>query len=208
MLDDAEPNFSSRRIAGIAFVALLHIGIIYALVSGLGEQTVQVLRQPLEARIIQAAQPPPPAPPPPPQLQVAPPVFIPLPQVQIALPPPVPVIASVTHVRPVAPPPPQPTPPPQVTRAAAGLDPNQTCAPPQYPEEAEDMEQTGVSVLQFLIDTHGNVLSSRVESSSGHASLDDAAIRALSQCRFKPAIGADGNPQESWTSIRYVWQLN
>ena len=209
-MDDAEPNFSSRRIAGIAFVALLHIGIIYALVSGLGEQTVQVLRQPLEARIIQAAKPPPPEPPPPPpppQLQVTPPVFIPLPQVQITPPPSVPVIVSVTHVRPVTPPP-RPAPPPQVTRSVAGLDPNQTCAPPQYPEEAEDMEQTGVSVLQFLIDTHGNVLSSRVASSSGHASLDDAAIRALSQCRFKPAIGADGNPQESWTSIRYVWQLN
>jgi protein TonB len=208
VVEDAGRNFSSRRIAGIAFVALLHIGIIYALVSGLGEQTVQVLRQPLEARIIQVAKLPPPAPPPPPpQLQAPPPVFVPLPQVQIALPPPVPVIASVTHVRPVTPQP-RPVPPPQVTRSAAGLDPNQSCAPPQYPEEAEDMEQTGVSVLQFLIDTHGNVLSSRVASSSGHASLDDAAIRALSQCRFKPAIGADGNPQESWTSIRYVWQLN
>ena len=208
-MDDAEPNFSSRRIAGIALVGLLHVGIIYALVSGFGEQTVQILGQPLEARIIQAAQLPRPAPPPPPplQLQVTPPVFIPLPLVQIAPPPPVPVTASVTHVRRVTPPP-WPTPPPQVTRSAAGLDPNQTCAPPQYPEEAEDMEQTGVSVLQFLIDTHGNVLSSRVESSSGHGSLDDAAIRALSQCRFKPAIGADGSPQESWTSIRYVWQLN
>jgi protein TonB len=88
------------------------------------------------------------------------------------------------------------------------LDPNQSCAPPQYPEDAEDMEQTGISVLQFLIDTNGNVVSSRIASSSGHASLDDAAEQALGQCKFRPAIGADGKPQEAWTSIRYVWQLN
>ncbi len=70
------------------------------------------------------------------------------------------------------------------------------------------MEQTGVSILQFLIGPGGNVLSSRIAASSGHASLDDAAERALGRCKFRPAIGSDGNPKEAWTSIRYVWQLN
>jgi protein TonB len=209
-LDYAEQKFSSRQITSIALVALLHVGIIYALVSGLGEQAVQALRQPLEAKIIQPAQLPPPEapPPPPPKLLAPPPVFIPPPLVQIAQPPPpIPVIAHVTQVKPVTPPP-APAPAPVVQKTAAGLDPNQSCAPPEYPEEAEDMEQTGVSVLQFLIDTSGHVAGSRIESSSGHASLDNAALRALSQCKFKPAIGSDGSPQESWTSIRYVWQLN
>lgn len=207
-MDYAEQKFSSRQIAGIAFVVLFHIGVIYALASGLGEQAVQVLRQPLEAKIIQEVKPPPPeAPPPPPQLVQPPPPYIPPPLVQIAQPPPPPVIATVTQVKPVAPPP-KPIPPPQAIRSAAGLDPNQTCAPPQYPEQAADMEQTGTSVLQFLISTTGSVISSRVASSSGHAALDDAAAAALSQCKFKPAIGAGGQPQESWTSIRYVWQLN
>jgi protein TonB len=95
-----------------------------------------------------------------------------------------------------------------VIRSGPSLDPNQTCAPPEYPEAAEDMEQTGTSVLQFLIAASGAVLDSRVAASSGHASLDEAAVAALSQCRFRPAIGADGKPQEAWTSIRYVWQLN
>ena len=211
-MDDVEQGFSSRRIAGIAFVALLHVVIIYALVSGLGEQFVQVLHQPLEAKIIQEVKPPliqPP--PPPPQLIKPPPPFIPPPIVQIAQPPPpVPVIAAVTRTVPVVPPPrpvaPQPV-KPQI-RSGAGLDPNQTCTPPEYPEEAEDMEQTGVSIVQFLIATNGSVISSRIASSSGHESLDNAALRALSICKFKPAIGSDGNPQEAWTSIRYVWQLN
>jgi len=209
-LHEADEIFSPRRIGGIAFVALLHVAIIYALVNGLGAQMVQVLRQPLEAKIIEPAKLPPPEapPPPPPQLVTPPPVFIPPPVIQIAQPPPpVPVIAAVTAVKPTAPPP-APVPAPAVQKTAAGLDPNQSCAPPEYPEEAEDMEQTGVSVLQFLVDTNGHVAGSRIETSSGHAALDDAALRALSQCKFKPAIGADGNPRESWTSIRYVWQLN
>jgi protein TonB len=92
--------------------------------------------------------------------------------------------------------------------SAAGLDSSQSCAAPQYPEEAEDMEQTGTSVLQFLIGPDGNVEKSIVAGSSGHSSLDQAALQALSICKFKPAIGADGKPQQAWTSIRYVWTLN
>jgi len=136
-----------------------------------------------------------------------PPPFIPPPLVQIAQPPPpVPVIAAVTTVKPVAPPPvPRAAP---VVKTAPSLDPNQSCAPPQYPEDAEDMGQTGTSVLQFLIDTNGNVVSSRIAISSGHASLDDAAEQALGQCKFRPAVAADGSKQEAWTSIRYVWTLN
>jgi len=207
-LDYAEQSFSPRKLVGIVFVALLHVAIIYALLSGLGEQAVQILQQPLQAKIIQDAKLPPPAPPPPPPPQLVPPlpIFIPPPLVQIAQPPPTPVIAAVTHVRPTVPPP-APIPAPQVVRSGPSLDPNQSCAPPQYPQEAEDMEQTGTSVVQFLIAANGDVLDSKVADSSGHASLDEAAVSALSRCRFKPAIGADGKPQEAWTNIRYVWQL-
>jgi protein TonB len=210
-VDYAEPRFSTRQLAGIGFVVLLHIAIIYALVSGLGEQAVQVLRQPLEAKIITQAKLPPPEapPPPPPQMLAPPPPFIPPPLVQIAQPPPVPVIASVTHVQPATPRPPvpRPQPAPVAVRSGASMV-SGSCAAPEYPEAAEDMEQTGTSVLQFLISASGAVIQSRVASSSGHASLDEAAVAALSQCRFSPAIGADGKPQEAWTSIRYVWQLN
>jgi protein TonB len=207
-LDYGDDNFSPRKLAGIAFVALLHVAIIYALINGLGEQVVQVFQHPPEVKIIQQIKPPPVAPPPPPPPLVAPPPpFIPPPLVQIAQPPPTPVIAAVTQVKPVTPPP-APRPAPAPVRSAAMLDPNQSCAPPQYPEEAEDMEQTGTSILQFLIDANGNVVTSRIASSSGHAALDDAAEEALGQCKFRPAIGADGKPQEAWTSIRYVWQLN
>jgi protein TonB len=204
-VDYLEQSSSPQKVAGIAFVVVLHVAIIYALVSGLGSAVVQVLRAPLQAQIIQEVKPPPEAPPPPPPPVInPPPPYIPPPLIQIAPPPEPSVIAAVTNVRP---PVPVPVAQPAVTKAA-GLDPNQSCAAPEYPEEAENMGQTGTSVVQFLIAANGSVEQSRVASSSGHTALDETAVQALGQCKFKPAIGADGKPQEAWTSIKYVWTLN
>jgi len=207
-LDYAENTTSPQKIVGIIFVVVLHVAIIYALLNGLGSAVVQVLRAPLQAQIIQEVKPPPEAPPPPPPPPVInpPPPYIPPPLIQIAPPPAPPVIASVTTVKPPAPVP-VAVPSPVITRQA-GLDTNQSCTAPQYPEEAEDMGQTGTSVVQFLIGTDGAVEQSRVAASSGHTALDDAAVRALGQCKFRPALGTDGKPQEAWTSISYVWTLN
>ncbi len=204
-MDYAEQTSSPQKLAGIAFVVVLHVAIIYALLNGLGSAVVQVFHKPLQAQIIQEVKPPPEAPPPPPPPVInPPPPYIPPPLIQIAPPPPPPVIAAVTSVKP---PVPVPVARPAVLKSA-GLDPNQGCAAPQYPEDAEDMGQTGTSVVQFLIGADGAVVQSRVAGSSGHAALDQAALQALGQCKFKPAIGADGQPQEAWTSIRYVWTLN
>jgi protein TonB len=205
-MEEAINSRSGNRIAGIAFVALLHVAILYALISGLGTTAVELLQKPLTATIIQPPAPPKvqAPPPPPPQLVQPPPPYIPPPLIQVAQPPPVPVIATVTHVKPPAPTPRVAAP----VTSSAGLDPNQSCAPPDYPQEAEDMGQTGTSVVQFLIGADGSVQQSRVAQSSGHSSLDNAAVRALSACHFKPAIGADGKPQQAWATIPYVWQLN
>jgi len=209
-VDYAEQRFSSRQAAGIAFVVLLHIAIIYALVSGLGEQAIQVLRQPLEAKIITQPKllPPAPPPPPPPQMLAPPPPFIPPPLVQIAQPPPVPVIASVTRVQPVQPVQPvTPRPPvPAPVHTGASLE-THSCGAPDYPDEAADNNEAGTTVLQFLIGPTGAVLSVHLAISSGHAILDQAAVKAFSLCKFSPAIGTDGNPQEGWVTVPYVWQL-
>lgn len=206
ILDYAADSPSPQKIAGIAFVVLLHVAIIYALLNGLGATVVQAFHAPLQAQIIQQVKPPPVVPPPPPPVINPPPPYIPPPLIQIAPPPAPPVIADVTTQKPPAPVPP-PVAHPAVAKAA-GLDPNQSCAAPQYPEEAQDMGETGTAVVQFLIGTDGRVVQSRVASSSGHTSLDAAALQALGQCKFKPAIGTDGKPQEAWTSISYVWTLN
>jgi protein TonB len=196
---------SPRRFGGIAFVVLFHLALIYALLNGLGSAVVNVIRQPLQTQVLAPVKPPPEAPPPPPPPVITPPpAYIPPPLIQLAPPPAPSPIAQVTTAKPPAP---VPVARPPVAQAA-GLDPNQTCNPPQYPDEAEQMGETGTSVLQFLIGTSGQVENARVATSSGHTELDQAALQALSACKFKPALGADGQPQEAWTSIPYVWTLN
>jgi protein TonB len=215
-LDDAAVHFSPRKLAGIAFVALLHLALIYALINGLGEQAVQIFQHPLEVKIIQTIKPPQLAPPPPPPPMVAPPPpFIPPPLVQITQPPPVPVIATFTQVKPVAPLP-APRPAPAPVRSAPVFDPNQTCRASvtlqndlgQDEDADPNMLTPGATILQFLVAADGHVERAIVAGSSGHSDLDQEAQQALGQCTFSPAVGADGKPQETWTSIRYVWQLN
>ncbi|WP_228122002.1 hypothetical protein [Variovorax paradoxus] len=45
---------------GIAVMVLFHVGVGYALVSGLARQTVELIKKPMEATIISEIKPPPP----------------------------------------------------------------------------------------------------------------------------------------------------
>jgi protein TonB len=81
--------------------------LIYALVSGLATSAIDVIKKPLEIKIISAppAPPPPPTvtPPPPPRLTTPPPPYIPPPLIQVQQTPPPPVFAVTTSVKPAAP---------------------------------------------------------------------------------------------------------
>src|SRR5258708_19639398 len=74
------------RLAGVAVVVALHVGVAYALVTGLAQRTVEVVRAPVETRILVEDRQEPPAPPPP-NLAPPPPIFIPPPEVRIPPPP-------------------------------------------------------------------------------------------------------------------------
>lgn len=90
-------------------------------------------------------------------------------------------------------------------RTAPVVDPR-FCGKPEYPSVSRRFEESGAVVLNFLIDTDGRVVQSKIESSSGYERLDEAARRALSLCRFKPGT-VDGKPEKSWHTLKYVWQL-
>jgi protein TonB len=114
-VDFAEDRkMSLNRVIGIGIVLLLHVLLIYALVSGLATSAIDIIKKPLEIKIISAppAPPPPPTvtPPPPPQLTTPPPPYIPPPLIQVQQAPPPPVFAVTTTVKPTvtskAPPPP------------------------------------------------------------------------------------------------------
>jgi len=58
---------------------------------------------------------------------------------------------------------------------------------PVYPEEARKNRLEGKVIIKTVIDEQGKVQTPTVEGSSGHASLDQAALDAVSTWAFKPA---------------------
>ena len=205
-----------KKFTGLAIVILLHVLVIWALLTGLARKVVEVIKQPIETKIIEEVKPPPPPdlppPPPPPKMVAPPPPFIPPPEVQVATPPPPNAIAAVSNVKPDNPAPVRPSPPPvqggtapAPARTSAVVD-FSTCNKPEYPRNSQRNEEQGTVTLAFLIGVDGSVKDSKVERSSGFRDLDKAAQRGLSACRFKPAL-VDGKPNEQWSSVQYVWRL-
>jgi protein TonB len=196
----------SRRLTGIAIVALLHLAIIYALVTGLGRQAIEVLRGPVETKLIEEVKPPPPdVPLVPPPLTAPPPPYVPPPDIQVRQP--VSERAITAVVRQPAPAPVVAPPAPEPVRTKPSVEVGKSCRIPDYPSASKMLSESGTVVLRFLVDVDGRVLESQVESSSGYPRLDEAARAALSLCHFRAGT-ADGKPERSWAKLRYVWKLN
>ncbi|WP_164682862.1 M56 family metallopeptidase [Cyclonatronum proteinivorum] len=58
----------------------------------------------------------------------------------------------------------------------------------RYPEMARQAGIEGRVILQFIVDEQGNVTNPTVVRSAGAGGLDEAALEALSQVRFKPGM--------------------
>ena len=96
-----------RHLVGLGIVVVMHLLLGWALVSGLARKVVEVIKNPIETKIIEEVKPPPPPPenlPPPPKTAPPPPSFVPPPEVVVA-PPPTP--APAITVQTTTPPPPQ-----------------------------------------------------------------------------------------------------
>ena len=93
----AEPHDSGKRLTGLVVVVVFHLILGYALVHGLTRKIVQVVRAPLETKIVEEVKPPPPEKPPPPPLKLSTPPTpnIPPPKVQVQVPVWAPVITAV-----------------------------------------------------------------------------------------------------------------
>ena len=117
-----------RHLPGIAFVVLFHALIVWALVSGLAKKVVEVVRVPIETKVIEEIKKPPPPPEvivPPPKLEAPPPPFIPPPEVQVVAPPPPEPTITATTPTPPATVPFTPVAPPAAAPAAAPAAPVQ-----------------------------------------------------------------------------------
>lgn len=211
---------SAGRLVGLGIVVALHVGVVYALVTGLAQRTVEIVRAPIEARILPPDRPPPPVAPPPPQPQLAPPppLFVPPPEVHIA-PRPRPKTA-VIHVTPVKPPEPAPpvvappvavppvaAPPPRApVRVQPRLDLTRSHEP-AYPALSRRLGEQGSLIVQALVGEDGRASDVKLIESSGYPRLDEAALAGIrGDYRFVPGA-VDGKPTPQWFTFRFVWKI-
>lgn len=215
----------SRHLTSIGIVVLMHLLLGYALVSGLARKVVEVIKQPIETKIIEEVKTPPPPPenlPPPPKMAPPPPSYVPPPEVVVQAPPQnVPTITT-TQVRPVeqpvrvAPPPAPapapaapPAPPAPPVRVAPVLNFN-ACEKPDYTTAARRAETQGTVVVIYAMEIDGRITEASVEKSSGptreHKQLDRATLDAVRACKGRPGT-VDGKPERLSGRVEYVWKL-
>jgi TonB family protein len=76
---------------------------------------------------------------------------------------------------------------------------------PVYTQEARSMRIEGEVLLEVVLEKSGSLRVVRVVRGLGHG-LDDNAVKAAEQIRFKPAI-RDGQPADSTVVLHIIFQL-
>jgi protein TonB len=184
----AQQRNPTRQFTGFAIVMVVHALLVYALVTGLAQSAIEVLKGPLEAKIIQEVKPPPPdaPPPPPPELAPPPPPFIPPPEVNIQAPvTPTNAIQAVTSVVPVAPPaPPAPKPAVVDTAVSARAIDNSL---PVYPKRMQDSGREGSVDVECTIDTDGSTSNCTLIEVKGGDAFGESAITWVKTHKYRPA---------------------
>ncbi|RQP25558.1 energy transducer TonB [Piscinibacter terrae] len=200
-----------KHSIGFGVVVLLHVVVVYALVTGLAKKVVDVIKQPLETKIIEAPKPPPeapPPPPPPPKLAPPPPdVFVPMPEVQIQVPvtqsPP--AITAVTTKPPEAQPPAvvaaPPAKPVPVAVGVACPNSQKVRAEVAYPREAQRQELEGDTLVEFTVDREGRVSDAQVVKSS-HRVFDAVSLATV---RLFKCVGQG---QDVKVQVPFVFKLD
>jgi periplasmic protein TonB len=185
-----------KHVIGITIVILLHVVVIYALLTGLARKAVDIIKKPLTATIIEEVKLPPPPPPPPPKKIVEPPKAQPV--IQPYVPPPdipvpqtnaPPVIAAPSITVPTEPnviAPPAPPPPTKATGIRKGLVPIEK-VDPVYPKEAIRAGVAKGKVLARLsVDEQGLVTDVRIVEADPPGVFNKEVTRALLRWKFRP----------------------
>jgi protein TonB len=188
----------AKHAIGIAFVVLVHLLVIYALVTGLGRTVVEVIKKPLTATIIEQIKAPPPPPPPPkkvvetPKVQAPVETYVPPPDIPVPTTSTAPVISAVTPTAPTEPhviapppvvqaPPPPPPPKPAVRRGIARLSGDD----PVYPRSAiKAGVERGTVLARVLVDEKGNVYDVIIVKAEPARHFTQVVIDALKEWKF------------------------
>ena len=208
----ADQSMSSNRIIALVIVALLHIALVYALVTGLAyEGYKKVLQRVTAVDIKEEVKKEPP--PPPKKLDIKPPpIVVPPPRINVTVAPQ--VIETVREPPPAPPPivlaPPAAPPPPRFTAkgAVAKGRPGDWANSNDYPARALREEREGVTRFRVTVGTDGRVTGCTITGSSGHGDLDEATCTLITRRgRFTPAMDGDGQPTTGSFSSAVRWQI-
>lgn len=214
----ADQRMSGNRITALIIVAILHIIVGYALVTGLAYSAVKKIKERVETFDVEEEKPPEEPPPPPPDQPVPPPPIV-APPPPITFERPAPVLQTVTEpprvqLPPtVVAPPPAPPPPPAVDKSRGARPKGQGSwaarIQDNYPSAALRKEIEGTVGVRVTVGADGRVQSCSVSSSSGSGDLDSAACEGMQRyARFDPALDRDGNPTTGSFSTRIVYRIN
>ena len=211
----ADQEVSGNRIAAFVIVALLHVALGYALVTGLAYEGVKQLVKKVTTVDIKKDEPKKEPPPPPKKAAAAPPIVAPPPKMNIsAVAPPVEIVQTVPPPAPppviVAPPAPIAAPPPRVQpkQATPKGNPANWATTNDYPTRALREEREGTTGFRVTVGADGRVTICSITSSSGSPDLDEATCSNVTRrARFNPATDGEGNPTTGQYSSRVRWVI-
>ena len=195
-----------KHLTGIIVVIILHVALGYALMNGLATKVMNVIKQPLETKIIEEVKKPPPPdtpPPPPPKMVQMLPTFVPPPEVMVQAPLTPPVISTRTAVAPPVYAPPAPPAPAVVAPPSVGV----ACPNSQeirtnikYPVQARKDGLQGEVLIEMTIAANGEVKDVEVKSSTNRA-FNSVSISASKQ--FK----CNGQGRDVRVQVPYSFKL-
>ncbi len=210
----ADQQLSGNKITAFVIVAILHVLVGYALVTGLAAEGYKQLVKKVTTIDIKKEEKKEEPPPPPPKKMAPPPIVAPPPRVNITnvsppvttvpnpppMPPPPPIIAPP----PAAPPPPRFTP----KSPAPKGNPGNWATTNDYPSQALREERQGTTRFRVSVGPDGRVTDCTVTGSSGSPDLDATACTKIrARARFAPATDGEGNPTSGTYSNAVRWVI-
>ncbi len=195
-----DQQMSGNRVTALIIVAVIHVFIGYALITGLAYSAVQQVIKRVVTVDVKKDEPKKPPPPPPKPKDLPPPPVAPPVRINVAITPP--QIQTVQTPPPPAPPQlqaaPPPAPPPPRFSAKGAVpkgSPSDWVTTDDYPPRALREERTGTTRFRLTVGTNGRPTGCEVTSSSGSPDLDEATCTyAQRRAKFSTAMDTDGQP--------------
>jgi protein TonB len=185
-------------------IVIIHLLMIWAFASGLAHRVIAQMTQDVKVNIIDVQKKDEKPPPPPKQdLEKPPPVQVPPPIVNIQIP--IEAPQMVVTDKPLPPPPPRPV------AATVPGQPLQFVRPPNpddyYPDQSKRAEETGSVIIQICVGANSKLDGDpTVQTSSGYARLDAAAITMFKEQKYKAGT-VNGAPIRSCKPVKATFKI-